>query len=101
MENINPAIDFINLPPYEAGPPAEPLANWGYKLKPLSAAAAAVNRLRVLTEGEGLMVSDLLIAFVEHRVLLLQGRPHQICRMSGHRDPSRMSTKDMPTTEVS
>ena len=37
MENIDPALDFINLPPYEAGHLAEPQANWGYKSKPLSA----------------------------------------------------------------
>ena len=61
---------------------------------------AAVNRLRVLTEAEGLKASDLLVPFVEHRVLPLQGRPHLICRMSGHRDPSRMCTRDMPTAEV-
>ena len=63
-------------------------------------AAAAIGRLRVLQESEGLVASDLLIAFVEHRVLLLQGRPHPIFRMSGHRDPSRLCTKEMPTAEV-
>ena len=89
MENVDSAIDFINLPPYEAGPPAEPRANWGYKTKPMSVdSTAAVIRLRVLTEAEGLKASDLLVAFVERRVLPLQGRPHLICRMSGHRDPS-------------
>ena len=46
------------------------------------------------------MASDLLIAFVERRVLPLQGRPHLICLMSAHRDPSRMCTKEMPTAEV-
>ena len=46
------------------------------------------------------MASDLLIAFVERRVLPLQGRPHPIFRMSGHRDPSRLCTKEMPAAEV-
>ena len=65
VENVDPAVDFINLPPYKAGPPAEPRANWGYKPKPVSAdGAAAINRLRVLTEAEGLKASDLLLAFV-------------------------------------
>ena len=46
VENVDPGIDFINLTPYEAGPPAEPRANWGYKPKPISAdATAAINRL--------------------------------------------------------
>ena len=46
------------------------------------------------------MAFDLLIAFVERRVHPLQGRPHLICRMSGHRDPSWMCTKEMPPAEV-
>ena len=100
VENFNPAVDFISLPAYEAGPSAEPRANWGYKLKPVSAdGAAAINRLQVLTEAEGLKVSDMLVAFVA-RGLPLQGRPHLICRMSGHRDPCRLSTKEMPAAEV-
>ena len=101
VENVDPAVDFINLPANEAGSPAEPRANWGYKPKPMSTDATdAVNRLRVLTDAEGLKASDLLVAFVVRRVLSLQGRPHLICRMSGHRDPSRMCTRDMPTAEV-
>ena len=42
----------------------------------------------------------MLAAFVARRVLPLQGRPHLICQMSGPRDPSRMSTKEMPRKEV-
>ena len=63
-------------------------------------AAAAIARLRVLQESEGLMASDLLIAFVKSRVLPLQGCPHPIFQMSGHHDPSRLCTKEMPTAEV-
>ena len=54
----------------------------------------------MLADEEGLKASDLLVAFVERRVLPLQGWPHLIYRMSGHRDPSRMCTKDMPHEEV-
>ena len=54
----------------------------------------------MLTRSEGLPGLDLLAAFVAYRVLPLQGRPHMICQMSGHRDPSRMCTKDMPHEEV-
>ena len=63
-------------------------------------AAATIGRLRVLQELEGLVASKLLIAFVERRVLLLQGRPHPIFWMSRHHDPSRLCTKEMPTAEV-
>ena len=101
MENVNPAVDFINLPAYVVGLPAEPRASWGYKPKPVSAdGAAAIQRLRELTNTDGLKAADLLVAFVARRVLPLQGRPHLISRMSGHRDPCRLSTKEMPAAEV-
>ena len=54
----------------------------------------------MLTQSEGLAGADLLAAFVAHRVLPLQGRPHMICQMSDHLDPSRMCTRDMPHAEV-
>ena len=54
----------------------------------------------MLEESEGLVASDLLVAFVEHRILPLQSRPHPIFRMSEHRDPSRLCMKEMPTAEV-
>ena len=47
------------------------------------------------------MASDLVVAFVERRVLPLQSCPHLVCRMRGHRDPSQMCTKDMPPAKVS
>ena len=54
----------------------------------------------MLTQSEGLTRPDLLAAFVARRVLPLQGRPHMICQMSGHWDPSRVCTKEMPHEEV-
>ena len=42
----------------------------------------------------------MLAAFVARRVLPLQGKPHLICQMSDRRDPSRMSTWEMPHAEV-
>ena len=42
----------------------------------------------------------MLAAFVACRVLQLQGRPHLICQMSDRRDPSRMSTKEIPRKKV-
>ena len=102
VENVDPAVDFINLSAYEAGPPTAARPNCAYKLKPVSSdAAAAIGRLRVLQESEGLVASDLLIAFVERRVLPLQSRPHPIFRMGGHRDLCRLCTKGMPPAEVS
>ena len=62
--------------------------------------ATAIQWLRELINTEGLRASDLLVAFVERRVLPLQSPPHLISRMSGHRDPCRLSTKEMPAAEV-
>ena len=53
-----------------------------------------------MTQSEGLVGADLLAAFVVRQVLQLQSRPHLICQMSGLREPSRMSTKEMPRKEV-
>ena len=93
--------DWVNLPAFEAGPPAGRQPNWSYRARSLTpVGAGAITRLRVLTQSEGLIGPDLLAAFVSRRVLPLQGRPHMICQMSGHRDPSRMCTKDMPHEEV-
>ena len=80
VKNVDPAVDFLNLPAYAAGPPAGRRPNWSYRAKTLSpSGAAAIARLRVLTQSEGLTGPDLLSAFVAHRVLPLQGRPHMIC----------------------
>ena len=54
-----------------------------------------------MIQSEGLTGADLVAAFVERRVLSLQGRPHMICQMSGRFDPCRLSTREMPHAEVS
>nr|XP_045089508.1 uncharacterized protein LOC109746334 [Aegilops tauschii subsp. strangulata] len=53
-----------------------------------------------MTDLEGLQASNLLTAFVVHRVLPLQGRPHMISQISGHRDPCSLSTREMLAMEV-
>lgn len=101
VENIHSSWDYVNLPAYVAGPPAEPRTNWRFRPKNMSAASStALTRLHEMMESEGLMASDLLAAFVERRVLPLQARPHIISNMSGRRDPCRLSTKVMPDVEV-
>ena len=101
MKNVTPQGDYVNLPAYVAGPPAGRRPQWSYRAVTLSqAGAAAVARLRVMIQSEGLTGSDLLAAFVVRRVLPLQSRPHLICQMSDLLDPSRMCTKDMPHDEV-
>ena len=78
MKSVFTEGDWVNLP-------AGRRPNWSYRAKALSpSGAAAIARLRVLTQSEGLTGPDLLSAFVARRVLLLQSRPHMICQMSGH-----------------
>jgi hypothetical protein len=102
VRNLDPTRDFINLPAFAIGPPAEPRNNWGQQPpKPLPAVITDVLvRLQEMTDSEGLQPADLLAAFVQRRVSPLQARPHLICDMSGRRDPCRMSTKELPTVEV-
>ena len=101
VKNVAPQGDYVNLPAYVAGPPAGRRPQWSYQAATLSpAGAAAVARLRVMIQSEGLTGSDLPAAFVMRRVLPLQSRPHLICQMSGQLDPSRMCTKEMPHDEV-
>nr|XP_020164071.1 uncharacterized abhydrolase domain-containing protein DDB_G0269086-like [Aegilops tauschii subsp. strangulata] len=65
---MHPMLDFVNLPAYAAGPPAEPRTSWEYRLKRLSASASAsLTRLQEMTESEGLRASDLLAGFMERR----------------------------------
>ena len=102
VKNVAQQGDFVNLPAYVAGPPAGRQPSWSYRARSLSQAGnAAVARLRVMIQSEGLTGADLVAAFVERRVLPLQGRPHMICQMSGRFDPCRLSTREMPHAEVS
>ena len=102
MKNIAQQGDYVNLPPYVAGPPAGRQPSWSYRARSLSQVGnAAVSRLRVMIQSEGLTGADLVAAFMERRVLPLQGRPHMICQMSGRFDPCRLSTREMPHAEVS
>ena len=102
VKNIAPQGDFVNLPAYIAGPPAGRQPSWSFRSRSLSpGGSASVARLRVMIQSEGLSGADLVAAFMERRVLPLQGRPHMICQMSGRFDPCRLSTKEMPHAEVS
>ena len=102
MKNVAQQGDYVNLPAYAAGPPAGRRPSWSYRARSLSQAGnAAVSRLWVMIQSEGLTGADLVAAFMERRVLPLQGRPHMICQMSGRFDPCRLSTREMPHAEVS
>ena len=102
VKNVAPQGDYVNLPAYVASPPAGRQPSWSYRARSLTpAGAGTIAQLRVLIQSEGPTGPDLIAAFLESRVLPLQGLPHLICQMSGRFDPSRLSTKEMPHYEVS
>ena len=56
VKNLASDGDWVNLPPYEAGAPAGRLPSSSHRVKTLTpAGAAAVARLRVLTQSEELV----------------------------------------------
>ena len=89
VSNVDPEEDFICLPEWVPGPPAEPRDSWRTRPVALAeGASVALRRVRELRDDEGLEFADLLLTFAERRVLPLQRRPHLICNMSGRRVPS-------------
>ena len=65
IKRVSARGDWVNLPAFEAGPPAGRLPNWSYRAKSLTpAGAGTVTRLRVLTRSEGLTGPDPLAAFM-------------------------------------
>ena len=74
VRNVAQQGDYVNLSVYVAGPPAGRQPSWSYRARLLSQAGnAAVSRLRVMIQSEGLTGADLVAAFMERRVLPLQG----------------------------
>lgn len=65
VRNLHPTRDYINLPAFAIGPPAEPRNNWGQQPRPVPASITNVlARLQEMTDSEGLKPADLLAAFI-------------------------------------
>jgi hypothetical protein len=93
VKNLGQDVDHVNLPPFDAGGPSE-RDNWSASL--LGPGPDMANNLRwiVALQAEGgLKPSELLLAFLDARVLPLQRRPHKMCFLGSNRDPSRHSSK--------
>ena len=58
------------------------------------------SRVRQLHEEEGLEAADLLAGFILRRVQPLQRRPHQMCDMNNHQDPTQTSTFKLTEDQV-
>ncbi|KAE8818991.1 hypothetical protein D1007_03196 [Hordeum vulgare] len=91
VKNADPAQDILNMPPFNIDPPTR--LNWAAKTpKPIPEVALICAQLEIL-EKSGLLGRELLTTMVTRRILLLQRRPHLICKMSDRHDPCRLSTK--------
>jgi len=100
VKNVDPAVDFINLPAFTNSAPTAKL-HWGYDPKKSKAEVnSIVARLHHLVQSEHLAASDLLITFVSRRVLPLQLRAHKIGHMSGRLDPTRTSAVELEPADV-
>ncbi|KAM0868414.1 hypothetical protein ACQ4PT_041348 [Festuca glaucescens] len=73
VKNANPTKDLVNLPAFSPAPPTAKL-NWGHDPKSNDLAAEVnrlMDRLRDCVTRQGLMVQDLIAAFISRRVLPL------------------------------
>ena len=75
--------------------------NWGVKIGhgdiDLDKMASRVCQLH---EEEGLEAADLVVGFILRRVQPFQRRPHRMCDMTNHRDPTRTSTFKLTEDQV-
>ena len=91
MKSTGPQ-DLVNLPMFSLPPPTEQ-HNWDFNPRELDIEVNSVQSVleRYVAEKK-LTPDDLLRTFVSRRVCPLQTRVHKICHMSGHFDPTRVST---------
>ena len=92
-------VDQINLPAFVLAPPTEK-HNWTLDPKELLKGVNDAHQVLVELVKKGLTADDLLIAFIISRICPLQRRSRKICYITGHRDPTRMSTFKLTKPEV-
>jgi hypothetical protein len=100
VKNLKKGVDNINLPPFDASGPGE-RDSWSASLpNPGPDMAKILQRIVALQTEGGLKPSDLLLAFLDVRVLPLQRRPHKMCFLGSNRDPSHHSSKVLTAVAV-
>ncbi|KAE8771000.1 hypothetical protein D1007_57182 [Hordeum vulgare] len=62
--------------------------------------AVIAGRMKELMALMGLVASDLVVSFISLRAQPLQSRPHQMCDISSHTDPCRLSTVELPLQKL-
>ena len=92
-------LDFIGMPPFVVGPPAN-IDKCKKKLSGRDKEGKAVaSRVEDLIKM-GFRGDDMVATFIYRRVLPLQQRAHKMCHMSGLRDPTRISTFPLDKVQV-
>ena len=99
VKNRDPKVDLIRLPKFIIGPPAEE-HNWKYEPNKKNADVKQLHAALLQLKKEGMTGDDLLRAFIARRVCPLQNRAHKMCHMSGHLDPTRMTTVELDKDEI-
>jgi hypothetical protein len=100
VKNLGKDVDYVNLPPFNAGGPGE-RNNWSASL--LGPDQDMFNILwwivALQTEG-GLKPLELLLAFIDARMSSLQCRSHKMCFLGSNRDPTQNSSKALSVAVV-
>jgi len=84
--------DFINLPAYVAGPPAN-RSEWASNHTDMLVIDVVITSYieRLVAEGKP-TADDLMCAWIRSRINPLQMRSHKMCHISGPKDPTRFTT---------
>ncbi|KAM0883495.1 hypothetical protein ACQ4PT_031599 [Festuca glaucescens] len=92
--------DFIKLPTYREGPPID-RHNWDYSPGDVNPETKKIcEDVQTMLNAGIPTPDDLVLTFISRRVLPLQQRSHKICQMSGHLDPTRITTRELSRASI-
>jgi hypothetical protein len=99
VKNLKEGVDYINLPPFDANGPERD--SWSVPLPhPSPDMTKMLQRITALQKDGNLKPSDLLLTFLDARVLPLQRRLHKMCFLGSARDPTHHSSRVLAVVEV-
>ena len=92
--------DFIRLPIYREGPPID-RHNWDYSPGDVNPEVKKIcEAVQTMLDAGVPTPDDLVLTFISRRDLPLQRRSHKICQMSGHLDPTRITTHELSRASI-
>jgi hypothetical protein len=100
VKNLKEDVDHVNLPTFNAGGLGE-RGSWSASLPgPGPNMVKILQRIIALQVEGGLKPSDLLLAFLDARVLPLQRRSHKMCFLGSDRDHTWHTSKALSAVGV-